>query len=179
MPMAKPIVQFTTVIEQFGEQGEKTGWTHIIIPADIAQQLIPGNKKSFRVKGLLDEYKIEGIALLPMGRGDFVMALNATMRKGIKKKKGAMLNVKLQVDTKPIEPPADFIECLKDEPKAFEFFYSLPKGHQNYFGKWIDSAKTEQTKTKRIAEAVKALSRNYGFSEMLRSLKDDRKDLLG
>jgi len=176
--MAKSSVQFTTVIQQFGEQGEKTGWTHIIIPAEIAQQLIPGNKKSFRVKGFLDDYKIEQVALLPMGGGDFVMALNATMRKGIKKKKGAMLNVKLQVDTKPIKPPTDFIECLKDEPKAFEFFYSLPKGHQNYFGKWIDSAKTEQTKTKRIAQAVNALSKKYGFSEMMRSLKNDRKDLM-
>jgi hypothetical protein len=176
--MAKPTVQFTTTIRQFGEQGEKTGWTHIIIPADIAQQLMPGNKKSFRVKGLLDDYRIEGVALLPMGRGDFVMALNAAMRKGIKKKKGAMLNVRLQVDTKPVEPPADFIECLRDEPKAFEFFYTLPKGHQNYFGKWIESAKTEQTKTKRIARAVNALSKKYGFGEMVRSLKSDRKDLM-
>ena len=176
--MAKPTVQFTTTIRQFGEQGEKTGWTHIIIPADIAQQLMPGNKKSFRVKGLLDDYKIEGVALLPMGRGDFVMALNATMRKGIKKKKGSMLKARLQVDTKPVEPPADFIECLRDEPKAFEFFYSLPKGHQNYFGKWIESAKTEQTKTKRIAQAVNALSKKYGFGEMVRSLKNDRKDLM-
>jgi hypothetical protein len=176
--MANPTVQFTTTIQQFGEQGEKTGWTHIIIPADIAQQLMPGNKKSFRVKGLLDDYKIEGVALLPMGRGDFVMALNATMRKGIKKKKGAMLKVRLHVDTKPVEPPADFIECLRDEPKAFEFFYTLPKGHQNYFGKWIESAKTEQTKTKRIAQAVNALSKKYGFNEMVRSLKNDRKDLM-
>jgi uncharacterized protein YdeI (YjbR/CyaY-like superfamily) len=106
------------------------------------------------------------------------MALNSTMRKGIKKKKGATLNVKLQVDTKPIEPPADFMECLKDEPTALEFFYSLPKGHQNYFGKWIDSAKTEQTKTKRIAQAVNALSKKFSFQEMMRSIKNDRKDLM-
>lgn len=171
-------VQLTTVIKQFDEHGEKTGWTHIIIPVEIAQQLMPGNKKSFRVKGFLDDYKIEGVALLPMGGGDFVMALNATMRKGIKKKKGAMINVKLQADTKPIEPPSDFIDCLKDEPIALEFFYSLPKGYQNYFGKWIASAKTEQTKTKRIAQAINALSKKNGFSEMLRSLKNNRKDLM-
>jgi hypothetical protein len=177
--MARTNIVFTALIRQFGEQGEKTGWTHIIIPADIAQQLIPDNKKSFRVKGFLDQYRIEGVALLPMGGGDFVMALNSKMRKGIKKKKGAMLNVKLQVDTKPIEPPADFIACLKDEPKAFEFFYSLPKGHRNYFGKWIETAKTEQTKTKRIAQAVTALSKKFGFSEMMRSLKEERQDLPG
>jgi len=172
------MVRHTATILKFAERGEKTGWTYVTIPALIAEKLKPAIKKSFRVKGFLDDYKIEQVALLPMGGGDFVMALNASMRKGIKKKKGAMLNVKLQVDTKPIKPPTDFIECLKDEPKAFEFFYSLPKGHQNYFGKWIDSAKTEQTKTKRIAQAVNALSKKYGFSEMMRSLKNDRKDLM-
>jgi hypothetical protein len=41
------MVQFTTTIKQFGKQGEKTGWTYIEIPADIAEKLIPGNKKGF------------------------------------------------------------------------------------------------------------------------------------
>ena len=171
------MVQFKTIIQQFGQQGEKTGWTHIIIPENIAQKLIPGNKKTFRVKGFLDDYKIEGVALLPMGGGEFVMPLNAAMRKGTKKRKGATLNVKLEVDNNPVKPPAEFVECLKDEPKAYEYYFSLTKGHQNYFTKWIDSAKTVQTKTKRIAQAVTALSRGWGFPEMLRSLKNDRDDI--
>jgi hypothetical protein len=173
------MVQFTTTIQKAGEMGEKTGWTYVIVPADLAQQLIPGNKKTFRGKGWLDNYKFEGIALMPIGGGNFMMPLNATVRKGIKKRKGAMLNVKLEVDTNPIKPPADFVECLKDEPKAFEYYYSLTKGNQNYFTKWIENAKTEVTKTKRIAQAVTALSREQNFGEMLRSLKNDRKDLLG
>jgi hypothetical protein len=173
------MVQYTTTIQRFEEQGEKTGWTYIVIPADIAQQLVPENKKTFRVKGTLDSYKIEGIALLPLGGGDFIMALNASIRKGIKKGKGAVLNVRLQVDTKIVTPPADFVECLKDDPHALEYFYSLTKGNQNYFTKWIESAKTEQTKTKRIAQSVNALSRRQNFGEMLRALKNDRKDLLG
>jgi hypothetical protein len=172
------MVQFTTIIEKAGNMGEKTGWTYIIIPAEIAQQLIPGNKKTFRAKGFLDDYKIEGIALLPIGDGDFMMPLNATIRRGIKKRRGAMLGVKLEVDTNPVQPPADFIKCLKDEPKAFEYYYSLTKGNQNYFSKWIDSAKTEQTKTKRIAQAVTALSRRLNFGEMLRILKNEKRDLL-
>lgn len=43
-------VQFTTTIHKFDKQGEKTGWTYFEIPADLAQKLKPGNKKSFRVK---------------------------------------------------------------------------------------------------------------------------------
>jgi hypothetical protein len=33
------MIQFNCLIEKFGEQGEKTGWTYIVIPAAIAQQL--------------------------------------------------------------------------------------------------------------------------------------------
>lgn len=171
------MVQFTTTIRKFGEQGEKTGWTHIIIPADIAQELMPGNKKSFRVKGKLDNYSVAGIALMPMGGGDFVMPLNATIRKGIHKKAGAMLQVKLEADKKEIKPPAEFIECLKDEPAAHEHYCSLAKSHQLYFTRWINSAKTEQTKTKRIAQAVNALSMKFDFGMMIRSIKKEN-DLL-
>ena len=171
------MVQFTTIIRKFNEQGEKTGWTHIIIPADIAQQLMPGNKKSFRVKGKLDDFSISGIALMPMGGGEFVMPLNATIRKGIHKKEGAMLIAKLEVDKKEIKPPAEFVECLKDEPVAYEHFFSLAKSHQLYFTRWIDSAKTEPTKTKRIAQAVNALLKKFDFGMMLRSIKQEN-DLL-
>ncbi|MEJ0102256.1 MAG: DUF1905 domain-containing protein [Bacteroidota bacterium] len=71
------MVQYTATILQFAEQGEKTGWTYIEIPADIAQKLKPGNKKSFRVKGKLDNHPIKKVALLPMGGGRFIMPLNA------------------------------------------------------------------------------------------------------
>ena len=167
------MVQFTTIIRKFNEQGEKTGWTHIIIPADIARQLMPGNKKSFRVKGKLDDFSISGIALMPMGGGEFVMTLNATIRKGIHKKEGAMLIAKLEVDKKEIKPPAEFVECLKDEPVAEEHFFSLAKSHQLYFTRWINSAKTEPTKIKRIAQAVNALSKKFDFGMMLRSIKQE------
>src|SRR6476620_10163401 len=124
------MIQFTTTILQFGRQGEKTGWTYINIPADIAQKLKPGNKKSFRVKGKLDSYIIRKIALLPMGGGDFIMALNATIRKGIRKKKGAMLNVQLEMDKSVIAICPELIECLNDEPAAMDKFSKMPKSHQ-------------------------------------------------
>ena len=91
-------IKFTTRILQFAEQGEKTGWTYIEIPADIVQQLKPGNKKTFRVKGKLDDFPIRQIAIMPRGDGSFIMPVNATLRKGIGKRKGAMLQVLLEED---------------------------------------------------------------------------------
>lgn len=165
---------FTTSIKQFGQKGEKTGWTYIEIPIDITEELMPGNKKGFRVKGKLDNFSITRIALIPMGGGKFIMPLNATMRKGTGKRKGAMLKVQLQVDETPFEPNKDFLSCLDDDPPAKKFFASLPKSHRDYFSKWIDTAKTEPTKIKKIAIAVTALSRKMGFPEMLRSNKKNK-----
>ena len=173
------MVQFTTTILQFAEQGEKTGWSYIRIPASIAQQLKPGNKKSFRVKGRLDNYEIQGISLMPMGEGDFIMALNASLRKAIKKNKGAKLVVQIQVDNNKPKPPEEFMECLKDEPDAHAFFRQLSLSHQNYFSNWIKAAKTDATKARRIAHCVDALCRKFDFGQMLRSLKKNKEDFLG
>ena len=164
------MVKFTATILQFEKQGEKTGWSYISIPADIAAKLKPG-KKSFRVKGKLDEFPIKQVALLPMGSGDFIMPINATMRKGTGKRKGAMLKVQLEEDKKEFKISSDLMECLSDEPKALAFFKSLTPGHQRYFSKWIDEAKTIETKSKRIAQAVSGLARQLGFGPMLRELK--------
>ncbi|PWT98626.1 MAG: hypothetical protein C5B52_11935 [Bacteroidetes bacterium] len=173
------MVKFTTILKQFREQGEKTGWTYFTISSAQAGKLKPGNKKSFRVKGKLDEYKISGKAILPMGEGDFIMPVNATMRKAIRKGKGASLKVELEVDEKPIIPPADLLECLKDEPEALNFFKSLNKSHQNYFGNWIKSAKTQSTRDKRVAQCITALGKKFNFGQMLRSIKQDKMDMMG
>jgi uncharacterized protein YdeI (YjbR/CyaY-like superfamily) len=114
------------------------------------------------------------MALIPMGEGNFIMALNANVRKAIRKQKGASLQVELEVDT-AIKPPKELLDCLADEPEALAYFNSLPKSHQNYFGTWIRQAKTEGTRTKRLACVVTAMTRRLNFAEMLHARTDDKK----
>lgn len=173
------MLRFNTTIEKFGEQGEKTGWTYIRITAKQAQQLKPDNKKSFRVKGKLDAYAIKGVALIPMGGGDFIMALNTTMRKALGKKKGDTLSVQLMADEQlPVINKA-LLTCLADEPLAETAFNKMPRSHQHYFSRWIESAKTEATQAKRIAMTVSALLKKMDFGEMLRAAKKEREELRG
>lgn len=168
------MIRFTTKILQFDEMGEKTGWSYIRVSAALAEKLMPGNKKSFRVKGKLDDHPIEKVALLPMGEGEFIMALKASVRKAIRKQKGDQLRVELEVDKAVIKPPKDLMECLADEPDALAFFSTLPKSHQNYFGNWVREAKTESTRTKRLACVVGAMTRRMKFGEMIRAMAEDR-----
>jgi hypothetical protein len=162
---------FSTIIHRFDKKGEKTGWTYIEIPADIAQRIKAKNKMSFRVKGFLDDFQINQVALIPMGEGVFILPLNATIRKGVRKKEGATLFVKLEEDKSPMLLDSDFATCLEDDDEAEAYFKTLTKSHQQYFSKWIASAKTEETKAKRIAMAVNALSKKMGYPEMIRANK--------
>lgn len=162
-------VKFAATLHRFEKQGEKTGWTYFEVPADLVQKLKPGNKKEFKVKGKLDKYAINRVSLLPMGGGVFIMPVNAAMRKGIGKRHGAIINVQLEADDSIFVFNKDFMECLDFEPGAKKFFQTLTGSHQRYFSKWIDSAKTEPTKTKRISMAVNALAKKWGYPEMLRA----------
>ncbi|HVU96624.1 MAG TPA: YdeI/OmpD-associated family protein [Puia sp.] len=176
------MIRFKTKILQFTvRMGEKTGWSYIRIPAKLAQQLKPDNKKSFRVKGKLDDYAIAGMALIPMGEGDFILALKAAIRKAIRKQAGDSLEVQLEIDKKEIVPPKELVECLADEPEAQKVFRALPKSHQNWYGNWVKSAKTEGTRTRRIAHIVDSLLKKMNFPEMMRAygekgraMKEDR-----
>lgn len=169
------MVEFTTMMMQFAEQGEKTGWTYIEVPADIALQLKPGNKKSFRVRGMLDALPVSGMALMPMGEGNFIMALKAEVRRGIHKNAGAMLHVKIEEDTGyKVEIPADLQACFDFEPEAVEFFYSLAKSHREYFIKWIEGAKTPETRAKRIVNTVNAMLKKWRYNVMMREMRKEK-----
>ena len=162
------MISYKTILQKFGEKGEKTGWTYIEIPAHIAQEIKPDTKLGFRVKGLIDNFYVKLLALLPMGEGDFIIPMNAQIRKAIRKEEGAMVTLNLEEDTDELPQSEELMMCLEDEPKALEMFLKLPKSHQTYYSKWIDSAKTIETKTKRITMTVQGTLMGMTYPEMLR-----------
>ena len=172
------MLQFSAIIKKFDQHAEKTGWTYIIVPTQLAQQLVPANKRSFRIKGFLDEYKFEQTALVPFGGGDFILPINAAMRKATGKSKGASITIKMEVDQAEIKPSADLVECLKDEPKALENFNKLPPSHKKYYSKWIESAKTEPTKARRIAATITVLETGQSLGDAMRLVGANKKELL-
>ena len=162
---------FEAIINKFDNQGEKTGWRYIEIPAVLAQQLFPANKKSFRVTGKIDSYPIEKVAVMPMGDGNFILPLNTVIRKGIGKKEGHSVTLNLKHDAGELLIDRDLLDCLEEDPVAKKIFNKLAPGHKNYFSKWIASAKTDATKTKRIAMTLEALVKGMDYGEMIRAGK--------
>lgn len=165
---------FTATLEKFTSQGDKTGWTFLTIPKKVAEQLNPGIKKSYRVKGKIDDHVIKFVATVPMGEGKFIIAINAAMRKAIRKQKGEKVEVQLELDKTKTVLNAELMDCLADEPAALKEFNSMPPSHQHYYSKWVESAKTTETKTKRIAICVNTLAQKMNYGEMIRSQKKDK-----
>jgi hypothetical protein len=166
------MVHFNTIIEKFGKKGEKTGWTYIKITEEKSQELNPNTRTSYRVKGTLDAIKINAVALIPMGDGNFILPLNLALRKKLKKKKGDTIQACLTKDSAALKTNENLLACLQDEPKALNYFNSLTASHQRYFSNWIDSAKTEPTQTKRLVIILKALSLKMDYGTMIRNSKD-------
>lgn len=168
------MIAFSTTLLKFDKKGEKTSWTFIEISASQAKKLKPDTKVSFRVRGKLDSHPIKQVAIMPMGDGAFILPVNGAMRKAIGKKSGDKVKVTLEADDSQIILSRDLMACLKDDPAALAAFKKLPGSHQKYFSRWIESAKTTATKTKRIVMTVEALTKKMDFGTMLRAERDKR-----
>lgn len=168
------MVEFTSIIMQFGEMGEKTGWSYLIIPAHIAQEINPGIKVGYRVKGTLDSYELKQTSLLPMGGGDYILPYNNTMRKAIRKSVGAVIQLRLELDSSEVLISQDLLDCLADEPKALKAFEAMPRSHQRYWSNWIESAKTYETKSKRIVQTIFGLSHGLDYGATLRYFRENK-----
>ena len=175
----KTMVSFEALIQQFNQQGEKTGWTYVEIPAEVAQQINPGVRLGYRIKGKLDNYLLNGSSLLPMGGGIFILLLNAVVRKAIKKRLGETVFVQMEVDNSEVKMSTDLLACLEDAPEAYAYFQTLTKSHKNYFSNWVEDAKTDETKAKRIQQAVTGCEMHMDYGEMIRYFRDLNKKLLG
>ena len=165
------MLHFNATIQRFDKKGEKTGWHFVEISATQARKLKDG-KTSFRVKGTIDALTIQKTALIPMGNGDFILPLNATLRKAIGKKHGDKITLNLELDERKLILSPDLMSCLKEDPAALQFFKSLPPSHQQYYSKWIESAKTAATKAKRIVISMEGFGKKQGYAEMMRSYKN-------
>jgi hypothetical protein len=165
------MVSFKTILHKFDQKGEKTRWTYIEIPFEIANQIKPDSKKGYRVKGKIDVLVLKMVALLPMGEGAFIIPINGEMRKIIKKEAGATVEVSLEEDTDEFILSPDMMACLEQEPAALAKFEKLPGSHQKYYSKWVESAKTIETKSKRIRMVLKGFAMGMDFGEMVRYYK--------
>lgn len=124
-----------------------------------------GERGMVSVKGVIDDYVLKSFNLMPMANGSMFMPVRAEIRKQIKKSEGDQVKLVLYADHDPLDIPPDLLECLRDEPAAHKTFYGFPENEQKQYIDWIYSAKKEETRVERIAEAINRLTRGLTFRD--------------
>ncbi len=162
---------FKAIILKYSSNAEKTGWTYVDIPADILSKLKLKDKKGFRIKGVIDDVPFEKMSTYPVGEGNFIIAINGEMKKKLGKKEGAMVSIKFERDESSALQSPELLTALKEEKEAHGTFKTLVPSHQNYFHRYVATAKTAPTKAERIVNVINAMYRKQNFGEMIRSLK--------
>ena len=77
----------------------------------------------------MDDVAFERLAVYPIGDGNFIIAINAELRKKLGKKEGAMLSVKFELDKSEALHSQELLDCLKDDKTALKQFNSLLLPH--------------------------------------------------
>jgi len=156
----KPLVSKEYLLQKYPGKG---GWTYAMI-----SEILPSKRSPFgwvKVKGDIDGFELKNYKLLPLGNGNLFLPVRAEIRKKIGKKDGDWVNVVLYADNTPTEIPEEFLFCLKEEPVAYDTFLSYTDGQRKEFIDWIYSAKTEDTRVKRIVETLDRLVRRQKFRD--------------
>ncbi len=165
---------FKAIIQKFSSKGEKTGWTYVDVPSDVLVKLKRPDKKEFRVKGVIDDVKFDRMATYPIGEGNFIIAINAELRKKLGKKEGATVSLKIELDKSGPLQSDELIEALNEDKIAKKQFDSLLLSHRNYFHRYVYTAKGIDTKAGRIVNIINAMYKKQNFGEMIRSLKKEK-----
>lgn len=152
--MEKPLVNKKYRLQKVPGKG---GWTYIVIKEITREQR--GKRGIVQVKGFIDDYELKSYNLMPMANGCMFLPVKAEIRKRIRKGEGELVKLVLYAHEEPLEIPGELLECLRDEPAAHQVFYALPEGEQKQYIDWIYSAKKEETRIERMAEAINRLTR--------------------
>jgi Bacteriocin-protection, YdeI or OmpD-Associated/Domain of unknown function (DUF1905) len=92
-------------------------------------------------------------------RGEFLLGLNREVRKQARVEAGDTVDVKLELDAAPreVEVPQALAAALAQDAKAHASFQRLAYTHRKEYARWIDEAKREETRQRRVSEALELL----------------------
>ena len=146
------IKRFEAVIQKHPDKDA----TYIEIPFDVEKEF---GAKRVKVKATFDGIEYRG-SIVKMGLPCYMIGMTKEIRKQIQKEPGDTVCVTIEKDEeerKIVMPEAFTLELEKHEV-AKEFFEGLSYSAQRKYEQWITGAKREETRNKRIHEAMEKLT---------------------
>ncbi|MCC3868885.1 YdeI/OmpD-associated family protein [Terrisporobacter mayombei] len=146
--------KFETIIKKVPDKDA----AFIEIPFDMEKEF---GAKRVKVKVKFDDIGYRG-SIVSMGQGCYMIGITKAIRNQMGKGAGDSIFVEVEKDeeVREIELPADFKNELEQNEEALKFYNNLSYSAKRKYYQWITSAKKEETKHKRIIEAVLKLESN-------------------
>ena len=132
--------------------------TFVEIPFDVEKEF---GAKKVKVKAKFDGVDYRG-SIVSMGQGCYMIGITKAIRNQIGKEAGDNIFVEVEKDeeVREIQLPEDFKNELEKNEEALKFYNTLSYSAKRKYYQWITSAKKEETRQKRINEAVLKLESN-------------------
>ncbi|MCR1951109.1 MULTISPECIES: YdeI/OmpD-associated family protein [unclassified Clostridium] len=130
--------------------------TYIEVPIDVEKEF---GAKRVKVKVKFDGVDYRG-SIVKMGLPCYMIGITKEIRSKIGKTYGDIITVELEKDEeeRKVELPEEFKEKLIKNNDAYKFYESLSYSQQRKYFQWITSARKEETKVKRMEEAIEKLT---------------------
>jgi hypothetical protein len=144
---------FKAVIQN--ASGASGGGAFVEVPFDVEKAF--GAKKP-RVRALIEGVPYRGL-LTRMGGPNHILIILKGIREQIGKTFGDEIKVSVEedVEERVITVPADLKQAFKSEKEAKAAFEKLSYTHQREYVMWIEEAKKEETRQRRIAKTIEML----------------------
>lgn len=136
-------------------QNAGNGGAYVEIPFDV--ESVFGSKRP-KVKAMIDGVSYRG-TLVRMGTDCHLLLILKSIRERIGKAFGDEVEITLEEDTelRTVDVPADLMQALKSEPEAKTFFEKLAYTHQKEYVNWIEEAKKNETRQRRVTKTIEML----------------------
>ncbi len=148
-----PEHEFDAVLELDPENGG----VYFLVPFSVEE--VYGKRGALAVRVTIDGFPYQG-PLVPLADGTHLLGVGRTIRNAIEKTWGHTVRVRLAQDTAPrtVEMPDDFAHTLLITPGAREKFGKLTYLQQRDYVRWIQGAKKEDIRRRRLAEAAEMVA---------------------
>jgi hypothetical protein len=136
-----------------GSDDEKS--LFIEVPQEVVAAL--GPKKRPPVRVTINGFPYRSTISVYGGRS--YLPVRKEIREGARVQKGDTVTVILELDDAPrvVDVPGDMASALGGDAEASAAFDRLPYTHRKEYVEWIDGAKREETRQRRIAQALERL----------------------
>jgi hypothetical protein len=144
-------------VVRFKTQLQPRGPAAAVILDDAQVAAVGEGAKRFPVVATVNGYTWR-TTVVRMG-GEFLLGLSKEVRQGAGAEAGDEVDVTLELDTAPreVEVPEALAAALAADPEAKASFDRMAFTHRKEYARWIADAKQEQTRQRRLGQALEMI----------------------